>query len=95
LLADLCWQLFKDSYSRTGFLNGTKQLHLFHTYRAAQLEPKNLEIQEKLLKLYQPDNESFDLEETKILVEHVLNLNPKSEQALRVKKLISQQKTTF
>jgi hypothetical protein len=88
LLADLCWMLFKSAYTKTGFLNGTQQLHFFHTYRAAQLEPNNLEIQEKLLNLYEPGNESFDIEETKALVERILKVNPESEQGLRVLNLI-------
>jgi len=69
-------------------LNGAAAIVFFHTHRAAELEPDNLKIQEQLLSLYEPDNESFDLEETKTLVERVLKMNPDSEQGLRVLNLI-------
>jgi len=69
-------------------LKGAPSIVFFHTHRAAELKPDNLEIQEQLLSLYEPGNESFDLEETKALVERVLNINPKSAQGLRVKWLL-------
>jgi len=69
--------------------SGKEAIIFFHTHRAAELEPDNLEIQEHLLSLYEPGNESFDLDETKALVEHVLNMNPESAQGLRVQKLLS------
>jgi len=68
--------------------HGTPAVVFFHTHRAAELEPDNLEIQEQLLSLYEPGNESFDLEETKALVEHMLKINPESAEGLRVQKLI-------
>ena len=68
--------------------SGKEAIVFFHTHRAAELEPDNLEIQEQLLRLYEPGNESFDLEETKALVERVLKINPESTEGLRVQKLI-------
>jgi len=88
LMAELCWLIFKNQFTASGFFDGTKELNFFHIYRAAELEPNNLEIQEKLLNLYEPGNESFDIEETNVLVERVLTMNPESTEALRVKKLL-------
>jgi len=67
-------------------LPGTKELIFFHSYRSAELEPDNIELQEKLLSLYKPGNESFDVEETKVLAERVLAVKPESHEALRVLK---------
>jgi hypothetical protein len=69
-------------------LPGTKELIFFHTYRAAELEPENIELQEKLLSLYEPGNESFDVEETKKLAQRVLEAKPESFDAQRVLKLL-------
>lgn len=87
----LCAEFFSNQY--LPFLNlnnfsGKEAIIFFHMYRAAELEPDNLEIQEQLLNLYEPGNESFDLQETKALVERVLTMNPESEQGLRVQKLL-------
>ena len=67
---------------------GKEAIIFFHTHRAAELEPDNLEIQEQLLRLYEPGNESFDLDETKKLIERILNMNPESPHALQVQKLL-------
>jgi len=69
-------------------LPGTKELIFFHTYSAAELEPENIELQEKLLSLYEPGNESFDVEETKKLAERMVAAKPESFEALRVIKLL-------
>jgi len=69
-------------------LPGTKELIFFHTYRAAELEPENIELQEKLLSLYELGNESFDVKETKKLAERVLAAKPESAEALRVLKFL-------
>jgi len=89
LLATISQYLFE--YKENAWWNiskGSKQLYFFHINQAAKLEPENLEIQEKLLKLYEPDNQCFDLEETKALVERILKVNPKNQAALRVLNLI-------
>ena len=88
LLADVAWELFRYREAERYQIHGAEAVRFFHVHRAAELEPDNLEIQEKLLHLYEPGNESFDIEETKALVERVLKMNPRSEQAQRVQKLI-------
>jgi hypothetical protein len=89
LMAEMTWFIGTNTMSKnTTHYDGTKGLHFFHVYRAAELEPENIEIQEKLLSLYEAGNESFDLHETKVLVERVLHLKPESEQALRVEKIL-------
>ena len=88
LMAEMTWFVGTNTMSKeTIHYDGTKELHFFHVYRAAELEPENISLQEKLLSLYEVGNESFDLDETKVLVERVLHVNPESEQALRVKAL--------
>ena len=69
-------------------LPGTNELIFFHTYRAAELEPENIELQEKLLSLYELGNESFDVKETKKVAERVLAAKPESAEALRVLKFL-------
>jgi hypothetical protein len=88
LMAKLCWLIFKTEFTPSGFFDGTKELNFFHIYRAAELEPENIAIQEQLLNLYEPGNESFDIDETKVLVQKVLKMNPGSSEALRVQKLL-------
>jgi hypothetical protein len=61
----------------------------FHTHRAAAFAPENIELQEKLLNLYEPGSESFDLAETKALAERVLAVKPESESARRVLKFLA------
>ena len=87
-LAEISWELFRFRPGEKYQIPGAGAVRFFHVHRAAELEPDNLEIQEQLLDLYEPGNESFDLQETKTFVERVLIMNPESEQALRVKKLI-------
>ena len=89
LMAEMTWFVGINTMSKeTAHYDGTKELHFFHIYRAAELQPLNIKLQEKLLSLYEVGNESFDLDETKVLVERVLQVNPESEQALRVKKIL-------
>ncbi|MBM3894153.1 hypothetical protein FJ366_00950 [Candidatus Dependentiae bacterium] len=68
---------------------GLKELVFFHTYRAAELESYNIELQEALLALYEPGNESFDIEETQLLAQQVLKNKPECEQAIRVLELLN------
>ncbi len=84
-LHDLAAELFL-----VGFANrvGAHGVIFFHTHRAAELEPENIELQEKLLNLYEPGHESFDVAETKALAERVLVAKPNSQQAQRVFKLL-------
>ena len=83
----LAAQFFRIDFNH---LNEAPAVVFFHTHRAAELEPDNLETQEQLLSLYEPGNQSFDLEETKKLVERVLKMNPETPHALRVQKLLIQ-----
>jgi len=89
LMAEMTWFVGINTMSKeTTHYDGTKELHFFHIYRAAELEPESIELQEKLLSLYEVDNESFDLDETKVLVDRVLQVSPESEQALRMQKIL-------
>jgi hypothetical protein len=65
-----------------------KELCFFHIYRAAELSPDDIDIQEKLLSLYEVDNESFDVEETLQLAQRVLRLKPECIEAQRVLSLM-------
>jgi hypothetical protein len=89
LLADLTKIIFQ--YQENGELKsyaGTKELYFFHVYRAAELSPDDIEIQEKLLSLYEVGNESFDVEETLQLTQRVFKQKPESAEAQRVFNLI-------
>ena len=70
------------------YFYGSEGIIFFHTYRAAELEPENIELQEKLLNLYEPGNESFDLAQTKALAERVLVIKPESHLVQGVLKLL-------
>jgi hypothetical protein len=89
LLSIICRLIFDNQMGAKYKKNlHAKELSFFHTYRAAELEPENIELQEKLLSLYEPGDESFDIEETKKLAKHVLKAKPESVEALRVLKLL-------
>jgi hypothetical protein len=84
-LAYLTKMIFQ--YQKNGELKsyaGTKELHFFHIYRSTELSPDDIDIQEKLLSLYEVGNESFDVEETLQLAQCVLSLKPESIEAQRV-----------
>ena len=78
----------KDRAHYHGPLSGTVSVEFFHTYRAAELAPENIEIKEKLLNFYKPEYESFYREETRKLVETILKVNPKCVEALRAQALL-------
>jgi hypothetical protein len=87
LLSIICRLIFDNQMGAKYKKNlHAKELSFFHTYRAAELEPENIELQEKLLSLYEPGNESFDVEETKQLADRVLAAKPESFEGLRVLK---------
>jgi hypothetical protein len=89
LASQIANYVFKyDNKSFLEDLPGLKQLIFFHTHRAAELEPENIELQEKLLNLYKPGNESFDVAEIKSLAERVLVKKPESEPAKLVLSLM-------
>ncbi len=89
LMAEMTWLVGTNTMSKkTTYYDGTKELHFFHVYRAAELEPENISLQEKLLSLYESGNDSFDFDETKSLVQRVLQMNAESEHALRVQKIL-------
>jgi hypothetical protein len=85
-IANYVFKYDNDSFLED--LPGLKELIFFHTYRAAELEPENIELQEKLLNLYELENESFDVAEIKALAERVLTIKPESEPAKLVLSLI-------
>jgi hypothetical protein len=89
LLADITLFVFKQpGGDSTKLLDGAKELSFFHTYRAAELKPEDINLQEELLSLYELENECFDITETKILAEQVLAKKPESQQSQRVLSLI-------
>jgi hypothetical protein len=89
LLAKITPLIFREpDKDPVELLDGVKELVFFHTYRAAELEPENIELQEKLLNLYEPENESFDVAEIKSLAERVLTKKPESEPAKLVLSLM-------
>ncbi|MBM3894523.1 hypothetical protein FJ366_02925 [Candidatus Dependentiae bacterium] len=69
--------LAKGYYGREG-------VAFFHTHRAVELEPENVEIIEQLLEIYELTPESFEPEEAKVFVEKVLAQKPESKAALHV-----------
>jgi hypothetical protein len=95
LLAKITPLIFREpDKDPVELLDGVKELVFFHTYRAAELEPGNIELQEKLLNLYEPENESFDVAEIKALAEQVLTKKPESEPAKLVLSLINTPENT-
>jgi hypothetical protein len=68
--------------------DGWRELEFFHVFSAAELEPENIELQEKLLSLYESVHDSFEIAETKALAHRVLAAKPESEIAHRVLKLL-------
>ena len=91
-LHSLAAEFFLDQYVPTLIritFPGREGIAFFHSSHAAELEPDNVELQEKLLGLYELTPESFDPVETKALAERVLAQKPESTEAARVLNLIT------
>jgi len=84
LHAEIAWETFKHVDGEQYPVNGAEALRFFHRHRAAELAPDNIEIQEKLLSLYLPNDPKFDLKETKERAKHILATNPASSIAQKV-----------
>ena len=99
LLADLTKSIFgrtdipeperwQDAGGTISAREGWRELEFFHIFSAAELEPENIELQEKLLSLYESVPGSFEIAETKALAHRVLAAKPESEVAHSVLKLV-------